>query len=90
MADDEIEAILEAESQDHLWQKVPRGTRLTASNRYQKFFDGATRLWKNPNGSVAWTSTDFGICLISSAGLAFDINQAKIKEENRKKNIPDF
>lgn len=90
LADDEIEAILRAESQGNAWQKVARGTKLTTSKKYQTIFDSATRLWKNPNGSVAWTSSNFGISLISSEGLAFDLDQLKLKEEKRKKNIPEF
>lgn len=88
--DDEIEAILQSESAGHRWKKVPRGTKRTKAEKYQKYFNSSIRLWINTNGSVAWMSTNFGIAVISREGLVFDANQVQKKERTRKASIPKF
>ena len=91
LKEDEIQAILKAEAAGHYWKKVERGTQLTKSKKYQSYFKSSSKLWINPNGSVAWVPGGIHVfCLISKEGLALEINQVATEERQRKESIKSF
>jgi hypothetical protein len=90
LQNDEITAILKAESDDHKWVKVKRGSEITNSMKYQGYFDSSSRVWKRGDGAVAWVSGNSALSVISREGLSYEIQSQNQKEKQRKASITDF
>ncbi len=56
LQNDEIQAILKAESGGYQWMKAKRGTKVTNSKKYQGYFNSSSRVWKRGDGAVTWVS----------------------------------
>ncbi len=87
---DEMNAILDAESGGYQWIRVKKGTRITNSRKYQKYFNISNRVWTRGDGSVAWESGNSAISVISREGLNYEVQSQHRKENQRKANIKHF
>lgn len=90
LKNDEIQAILKAESGGYQWMKVKRGPKVTNSKKYQGYFNSSSRVWKRGDGAVAWVSGNNAISVISREGLSYDVQSQEKKEKQRKEGITDF
>lgn len=90
LQNDEIQAILEAESDGYKWMKVKKGTKVTNSKKYQGYFNSSSRVWKRGDGAVAWVSWNRAISVISKVGLNYEVQSGVVKEEQRKANTKHF
>lgn len=90
LQNDEIQAILKAESGGYQWMKVKRGKKLTNSKKYQGNFNSSSRVWKRGDGAVAWVSGNSAMNVISREGLNFEIQSHVQREEQRKESVTDF
>lgn len=87
---DEMNAILEAESGGYQWIRVKKGTRVTNSQKYQKYFNISSWVWTRGDGAVAWVSGNSAISVISREGLNYEVQSQHRKENQRKANIKHF
>jgi hypothetical protein len=90
LQNDEIQAILKAESGGYQWMKVKRGRKLTNSKKYQGNFNISTRVWIRGDGAVSWVSGNSVLSVISREGLNYDVQSHNQKEKQRKSSIKDF
>lgn len=90
LKDDEMQAILKAESDGYKWLNVDRGTKVTNSKKYQGYFNSSSRVWKRGDGAVAWVSGNSALTVISPEGLNYEVQFQNRKEEQRKASITDF
>lgn len=90
LQEDEIQAILEAESGGYRWVKVQKGMKVTNSIKYQGYFNSSNKVWRRGDGAVAWAAGDNAVFVISREGLSFDIQSHKQKEKLRKASIKHF
>jgi hypothetical protein len=90
LQNDEIQAILKAESSGYQWMKVKRGKKVTNSKKYQGNFNISTRVWIRGDGAVAWVSGNSVLSVISSEGLNYDVQSNVRKEKQRKASINQF
>lgn len=87
---DEIQAILKTESDGYIWQKVKKGTKITNSDKYQKYFNVSSHVYKRGDGAVAWVSNFRALTIISQDGLDYEIKSQSQKEQRRKANTKHF
>ena len=87
---DEIQVILESETDGYRWMEINRGTKVTNSKQYQGYFNSATGVWKRSDGAVAWMSGNQCLSIISQEGLDFEAQYQDQKEKQRKANLTDF
>lgn len=87
---DEIQAILQAESDGYQWVKVEKGMKVTNSKQYQGYFNSSSGVWKRGDGAVAWVNGNRAISVISNEGLNYEVQSQHRKKNQRKANIKDF
>ena len=90
LQNDEIQAILKAESGGYQWVNVEIGTNVTNSKTYQGYFNSSSRLWKRGDGAVAWVSGNNALSVMSSEGLGFEVQSQNHREKQRKVGVSDF
>lgn len=90
LQNDEIHAILKAESDGYKWMKVKRGAKVTNSKKYQGYFNSSSRVWKRGDGALAWVSGNSAISVISIDGLNYEIQSQGKKETQRKASVKHF
>ncbi len=87
---DEIEAILQAETSGYRWYPIKKGAEITASKKYQGYFNSSNKVWKRTDGSIAWVGGNRALTLISPGGLKYEIQSKRESESRRKANIKHF
>ena len=90
LQNDEIQAILNAESGGYKWMKVKRGAKVTNSKKYQGYFNSSSRVWKRGDDAVAWVSGNSALSVVSREGLNHEVQSELDKEKQWKASIKDF
>ena len=91
LKNDEIEAILKAESHDGRWEKVKPMSLLNQNKTGNSYFDGSQHRWLNTNGSMAYILLGNRTFFVESPEAGkWERNQKNKIEDQRKANIPKF
>jgi len=72
LAQQEITEILAAESLGGSWVPMENCNNLAKSQRFEKIFCAAKKIWRNGNGNIAWVRGDYSLSIISPKALAHD------------------
>ncbi|MDY0390359.1 MAG: hypothetical protein RBQ88_05475 [Desulfobulbus oligotrophicus] len=91
LKDDEIAAVLEAESHGGHWKQLKPASLFSVKNSGNKIFDHAPFRWSNNNKCIAYCPMGRMIIYIESPeAVMWEQSIENEKEVKRKENIPRF